>query len=67
MKKKEEFKPIVKEEIGVCPVCGSEDLHYEALELDNDSVYYPFTCADCEARGEEWYELTYLYTQTVEN
>jgi len=47
-------------EAGKCPCCGSDDLDYEGMEPeDNNMVYYPWTCNDCGATGEEWYTLEF--------
>ena len=31
-------------EEGKCPKCGHYNLEYEALEIEGNSVYYPWTC-----------------------
>ena len=36
-------------EEGKCPKCGHYNLEYEALEIEGNSVYYPWTCPDCHA------------------
>jgi len=50
---------------GKCPKCGSENLKYDAWELESiigDSLYYPFTCKDCGCEGKEWYDMNYADT-----
>ena len=48
-------------EAGKCPKCGkSYTLDYDPIELDGDSVYYPWTCADCGATGKEVYNLEFV-------
>lgn len=50
-------------EIGVCAVCGSDDIEYGPITDDgNDYVYYPITCNECGARSEERYDLEYIGT-----
>lgn len=46
-------------EEGKCPKCGRYNLDYDALEIGDNAVYYPWTCPDCGASGKEWYELTF--------
>jgi len=40
---------------GECPVCGEQDLDYGAVEFEDDMEYFPWTCNQCGAQGEEWY------------
>lgn len=50
----------MKNEQGICPFCGSENLGYGCMELeDGEMVYYPWTCNNCKREGEEWYELNF--------
>lgn len=46
-------------EEGKCPKCGRYNLDYEALEISENSVYYPWKCPDCGASGKEWYNLEF--------
>ncbi len=46
--------------VGICPKCGSEDLDYGVIEVQDDMVYYPFTCSECGAEGKEWYDLDFI-------
>lgn len=46
-------------EVGVCPVCGNEDLTYEEMRADNVGNIYPWKCNQCGAEGEETYEVTF--------
>ena len=52
-------KGVIKMEEGKCPKCGNYNLDYEALEIEGNSIYYPWTCPDCGASGKEWYDLTF--------
>ena len=45
---------------GKCPNCNSEDLDYDAVELEGESLFYPFVCNNCKANGQEWYNLKYI-------
>lgn len=44
----------------VCPVCGSENIEYDSLEVDGNTVYYPCECQDCECQFDEIYELDFV-------
>ena len=48
-----------KHEAGTCPVCGAEDLDYGVLEIQDESVGYPWECNGCGATGTEWYALEF--------
>ena len=45
---------------GRCPKCNSDDLKYDSLEIVDDSLYYPYTCRQCEFDGREWYNLHFI-------
>ena len=48
-------------ESGRCPMCGSYDLDYDALELGmGGDVYYPWTCLECGATGDEYYDISFV-------
>ena len=34
-------------EIGICPICGSDDLTFEGMKADGDLNIYPWKCEDC--------------------
>jgi C4-type Zn-finger protein len=44
---------------GECPVCGKQDLDYGAAEFEGDMMYFPWTCNQCKAQGEEWYSMEF--------
>lgn len=44
---------------GVCPVCGSTDLDYASLEIDDCGVHYPTTCNNCSTTFNECYNLAF--------
>jgi hypothetical protein len=46
---------------GECPKCGSDDLAYEAIEPEDDSIYYPVSCLepDCDFEGKEYYSVSF--------
>lgn len=47
------------QEQGICPICGSDSISYEAMEVEDDSVYYPAMCDKCHATWKEYYDLTF--------
>lgn len=46
-------------ERGVCPYCGGENIDYDSLELEGESLYFPATCNDCGNEFNEWYDLEF--------
>lgn len=50
-----------------CPVCGSENIKYDALEVKENEVYYPALCKDCYATWEEYYNLIFSGHYNIEN
>ena len=50
------------EKKGICPVCGSDKLDYGVIELDGESIWYPWECKnkDCGATGRECYNLEFI-------
>lgn len=44
---------------GFCPVCHSDDVDYEGIELFDGMVYFPYVCKNCGTPGEEWYDLEF--------
>ena len=53
------MKKFVKNEQGNCPVCGGFNLDFESAEIDDNAVKYPWTCDDCGATGDEFYDMTF--------
>ena len=47
------------ENLEECPFCRSGNVSYEALELDEESVYYPVTCDKCGKEYKEYYNLVF--------
>ncbi len=47
---------------GKCPNCKSEVLVYSQEEYYQDSLTYPFECANCNLIGREWYDIEYAET-----
>jgi len=51
-----------KECLGLCPVCGSDYIHYAASEVLGDTLRYPAECLDCKQEFYEDYDITYAET-----
>lgn len=47
------------ERLEECPFCKSEKVSYEALEIEEDWVYYPVTCDKCGKEYREYYNLVF--------
>ena len=57
------MKETVKKKIGVasyCVHCRSENITYLKPVFIDDIVTFPYTCEDCNGKGQEVYELTLL-------
>lgn len=42
-----------------CPVCGSDNIIYGSMEVQDNSVYFEITCQECEFQGKEWHHLVF--------
>lgn len=51
---------LYKSEEGICPCCGSDDLDYDSIEAEGNSVYYPWLCNNCGYSGKEVYNLDFV-------
>ena len=45
-----------------CPNCGSENINYYSMDIQDEGGFYPVHCQDCGALFEEWFEIKYDYT-----
>ncbi len=54
-------KPKKRIEEGTCPKCKKSDLSYGSIELQGESVAYPYKCNDCGFEGQEFYFLEFDY------
>ena len=50
----------IKQEQGKCPKCGGMSLTYGVLEPQDELIFYPFTCDDCNHEDKEWYSMTFI-------
>lgn len=44
---------------GICPICGSENITYDAIEPYGEGIYYPAICDDCGTTFKECHHLTF--------
>ena len=44
---------------GHCPKCNSTQLFYDAAEIHDESIEYPYECENCEFRGAEWADIIF--------
>jgi hypothetical protein len=49
----------LKQQPGVCPVCGSDNIKMGQYIVVVNSCYAPWECQDCKTRGEEHNEITF--------
>ena len=64
VKRKEKFMTSITHYCqGQCAKCGSDNLDYQAQELQDNSCYYPYVCQECGHVGKEWYSLSYVDTE----
>ena len=50
--------------MGVCPKCHSLNLTFGKRKIDDNNIFYPFTCDDCGAKGQEVYDILFSYSET---
>lgn len=55
-KKKENFP----NRIGVCVECGSDELEWGNVVLDEETMKYEYECENCGCEGEEVYNITFV-------
>jgi len=49
------------EKKGMCPNCEKEDAFiYKAIEVQDEEVFYPVECLNCQWEGEEYYEMKFI-------
>ena len=46
---------------GYCYGCDSEELDYGLLTVENEFIYYPYTCGLCGFKGREYYTPTFSF------
>lgn len=49
----------------ICPICHQESLDYGVMNVYDNSVGYPWECANCHSRGEEMYNLIFDGHQNI--
>lgn len=61
-----EENKFVKNEQGVCPVCGKAELDYIDRDECGTTITYCYECMNCHATGIEVYELRFITHEDVE-
>lgn len=56
-----------KQQEGICPVCGSDDLDYHSYEVEGTQLSYQWECNDCHSQGTEWYSLNFIEHEVTFN
>lgn len=51
---------IISNKQGQCPYCGSVDINYGSIQIEEDHIYYPAECNDCYKYFEEWHYLKFI-------
>ena len=66
-KLKKESKKHATEIIGHCPFCGSDNVEYGAIEVDEAGlqIFYPMVCNVCLRLSREYYDIEYRETVGV--
>jgi len=61
MDKKKTMKPLtIISTAGICPKCGSKDLHHEDHEFNGGSVMFNYECKKCGFLGYEEYTCDFI-------
>ena len=55
-----------KQQEGICPVCGNDDLDYYGYEVDG-TISLSVECDDCHSQGYEWYSLNFIEHEVTFN
>ena len=55
-------EPVIIDESGICPLCGSENVTVIGNTLTEDTLIYDMECLDCGSLYEEHYLITFDYS-----
>lgn len=61
----ENIVKVKSNEVGVCPLCNSDNLDYDVMEVVDTGVEYPWTCNDCGAEGTEFYNISFSEVRAI--
>lgn len=62
------YLKVKSNKVGVCPFCNKEGvLDYGSTSLEGGMLYYEWTCLNCNHTGEEWYELSFVGHNVIDN
>lgn len=48
-----------KEQAGICPICGSDELNYGSIKEYDGYIAYVVECINCKCSFEENYDLVF--------
>lgn len=51
------------ENLGTCKKCLGVNIEYSEPVFENENVYFPYVCDDCNYNGKEVYKMTYIKTE----
>lgn len=51
--------------VGTCPLCGSHEVDYDSPEIDDNVMWYPCNCPNCNATWNEVYNLSFSQVDNV--
>lgn len=63
----DELNKINKAGNNTCAHCGSSNINYHAVEIDNELVCCPIHCYNCGKHSIEYYDTVYLNTVKEES
>lgn len=46
-------------EMEKCPLCGSNDVEYNGMELCGEGLYHNVECNHCHTTWREWYNVVF--------
>lgn len=49
--------------MGVCPKCHSLNLTFGTKFIEECNIFYPFTCDNCGAKGQEVYDIIFSHSE----
>ncbi len=59
------FTTETKECLGLCSVCGSENIAYASAEILDNTLRYPAVCENCNQGFYENYNIVYCKTNYI--
>lgn len=53
-------KVVKTDVLGVCCHCQSEEISFEKPNFVDDKIVFPYTCLECNGKGQEVYTLEFV-------